>query len=88
MSYNSTLCEVTFKFYQEGNTNGTNGDTEELDIILETVAGDAREDGYFITLKTNTGWSFNDRKEMNDLYYTLSNYICKVNKGYNHWICG
>ena len=30
------LSNITLRFCQEGNTNGTTNETEELDIILES----------------------------------------------------
>ena len=69
------MCEATFKYYQEGNTNGTTAETEELDITLESVCGDIRTVGYFYTIRTTSGWSINSEQDLVDLFKDIENRI-------------
>ncbi len=61
------LSRVIFEFCQEGNTNGTTNETEELNIEIDSSSFIKNEGDHFIVLKTNTGWSFDTTKELLDL---------------------
>ena len=65
MSELATLYNATFRFYQEGNTDGTTADTEELDITCMGI-GDLKEGCYYV-LKSDTGWSVDGPEEMKQL---------------------
>lgn len=60
------MCKVTYEFYQEGNTDGTTAETEELIVEVESI-GDIEQDGGYFVLKTSTGWSVNDSDELVDI---------------------
>lgn len=66
------LQTATFKFAQEGNTDGTTSDTEELLIEVESV-GNLDEDGGYFVLRTN-GWSINDSNELDELFERIKNF--------------
>ena len=57
------LHSVTATFSQEGNTNGTTAEYEELEVTLESAAV-IDEDGHYVVLKSNTGWSFDSIDEL------------------------
>ncbi|MDA3854673.1 MAG: hypothetical protein PF569_00330 [Candidatus Woesearchaeota archaeon] len=61
------ISEITFKICQEGNTNGSTEKTEVLDIIVEASLFIDKKDEYFFTLKTETGWSIENKEEMGKL---------------------
>lgn len=61
------LSKVTFEFSQEGNTNGTTEECEELDIIVDSPCFINRQDGSYVVLKTKTGWSIDNSKELTDI---------------------
>jgi hypothetical protein len=61
------LHSVIFKFSQEGNTNGTTDDYEELDIELDAPATITGPDDCFIVIRTTTGWSMNSLDELQEL---------------------
>lgn len=68
------LTNITYKFIQEGNTDGTTDDTEELIIDLEGVI-DIPRDGAYMVLRTPTGWSINDKEELIELIDFVNKYI-------------
>ena len=57
------LHSVTAVFSQEGNTNGTTAEYEELEVTLESATV-IDEDGHYVVLKSNTGWSFDSIDEL------------------------
>lgn len=61
------LSEVNFRFVQDGNTNGTTEEVEVINITMEAPLYINKEDGAFITIKTETGWSINSPEELNDM---------------------
>lgn len=60
------LCKITYEFYQDGNTDGTTAETEELIIEVESI-GDIEKNGGYFVLKTPTGWSIEDSDELVDI---------------------
>ena len=56
------LTRVQATFWQEGNTAGTTNDPEILDVFLEFQLSE--EDGPFIVLKSETGWSIDSLEEL------------------------
>jgi hypothetical protein len=58
------LARAEFEFCQEGNTIGTTDQYETLTIALECQLP---REGFFPVLKTTTGWSINDSKELSEL---------------------
>ena len=60
------MSKISYKFYQEGNTDGTTAETEELIVEVESI-GDIEQDGGYFVLKTSTGWSVNDSDELVDI---------------------
>ncbi len=66
--YNSlTVSKASFSFVQEGNAMGTTEEYEELKITVDSPIGAINEDGGFLTLYTSTGWSFDDKEELEDI---------------------
>jgi hypothetical protein len=63
---NPLLQYVKFYFTQEGNTDGTTDDVEEL--IVEVEGLDILGDGGYIVLRTSTGWSINEREDLNYIF--------------------
>jgi hypothetical protein len=61
----ATLYKASFEFYQEGNTDGTTDDTEELKIECMSI-GDLSEGCYYV-LRTQTGWSVDGPEEIQQL---------------------
>lgn len=67
------LANASFTFWQEGNSDGTTDDIEEITI---SVAGTLTvSDGYYYTIKTETGWSINDISELEDIFNRISKTI-------------
>jgi hypothetical protein len=57
------LYKASFHFSQEGNTDGTTSDIEEITIDYEVVAD---EGGYFV-IRTE-GWSVDSVEELEELF--------------------
>lgn len=57
------LGKVSFHFTQEGNTEGTTSDIEEITIDYEVVA----DEGGFFILRTE-GWSVDSVEELEELF--------------------
>lgn len=65
------LSKIVFTFYQEGNTNGTTNEDEDLEITVESCCGSIDEDGGFYVLRSNSGWSINGVNELVELFDKL-----------------
>lgn len=63
---NPLLHYVKFCFTQEGNTDGTTNDVEEL--IVEVEGLDILKDGGYVVLRTSTGWSINELEDLNYIF--------------------
>lgn len=66
-----TLSKITYSFYQEGNTDGTTDETEELIVEVEGVF-DVIEEGGYMVMRTPTGWSINNKEELNYIFDIIS----------------
>lgn len=71
-----TLAEVTFGFYQDGNTLGTTEEYEKLEVTVESQVGDVT-DGPFFVIRTK-GWSVDGVFELDDLFKRIKNSIEKA----------
>lgn len=67
------LTNVAFTFWQDGNSDGTTEDIEEITIDIVGVL--TVSDGYYYTIKTETGWSINDPSELEELFNKISKII-------------
>ena len=67
------LTNIIYKFIQEGNTDGTTDETEELIVELEG-ATDILTDGAYMILRTPTGWSMNDKEELVELLDSINKF--------------
>lgn len=56
------LVGVNFNFTQEGNTLGSTNGMEVMDVSLEYQLDS--ESGPFFVLRTETGWSFDDKEDI------------------------
>jgi len=65
MSDQPVMHRASFEFYQEGNTDGTTDETEELKIECMGI-GDLTEGCYYV-LRTQTGWSIDSPEELKQL---------------------
>lgn len=66
------LEQVVYTFSQEGNTNGTTQEFEELEITNESVLDCLTEDKGFYVIRT-TGWSIDNEEEIIELFKTVKN---------------
>jgi hypothetical protein len=57
-----SIESVVVTFTQDGNSNGTTEEVETIEVRLEGVLCDAKEDHYFV-IKTE-GWSFDSVEEI------------------------
>lgn len=60
------LSKIHLEFSQEGNTNGTTEEYEELDVTLESPLF-IDTDGHYLVIKTKTGWSFDEIEDLTEL---------------------
>lgn len=61
------LDKISYYFTQEGNTLGTTSESEEMIVDVETQLGSIEKDGGFLVIRSNSGWSVNDVKELTDM---------------------
>lgn len=66
MDKNPWLTKASFTFSQDGNTNGTTTDYEELIIDIES-SEDIREGHSYFVIRTSTGWSISTPDEIYEL---------------------
>lgn len=60
------MYKITYEFYQDGNTDGTTAETEELIVEVESIGDIVKDGGYFV-LRTPTGWSIEDSSDLVDI---------------------
>lgn len=58
------LNKITYEFSQEGNTDGTTEDQEELTVEIQGCIGSIDTSGGYLVLRTKTGWSISDADEL------------------------
>jgi len=69
------LTDAKFSFMQDGNTDGTTGDIEDITFEIETVPGmDTDEEGFYYVIRTG-GWSFTDLDELSNLVNKVKNMV-------------
>jgi hypothetical protein len=73
MSDKPVMYKASFEFYQQGNSDGTTDETEELKIECMGI-GDLSEGCYYV-LTTQTGWSIENPLEMKQLLDRVDNMI-------------
>jgi hypothetical protein len=69
------LERCVFEFSQEGNTNGTTGDYEDLTISCESSLGIDNDGGCFYVLKSESGWSIDNVNDLQELFDRLQTVI-------------
>ena len=74
------LIKASFTFSQEGNTNGTTSEYEDLIIECESSLGIDHDKGCFYVLKTE-GWSIDNVDELQELLNRVTKAIQGGNNG-------
>ena len=74
------LESASFTFSQEGNCLGTTDTMEQLTIECNSDFGIDESEGCFYVLKTETGWSIDDVKELEELINRCNNVILNNKK--------
>lgn len=69
------LDKVIFEFTQKGNTDGTTEDTEFLTIEMQSCLESLTKQPGYLVLRTETGWSINDPKELDDIINYVKNVL-------------
>jgi hypothetical protein len=69
------LERCVFEFSQEGNTNGTTGDYEDLTISCESSLGIDNDGGCFYVLKSESGWSIDNVNDLQELFDRIQTVI-------------
>lgn len=77
------LESASFTFSQEGNCLGTTDTMEHLTIECSSDFGIDEGLGCFYVLKTQTGWSIDDVKELEELINRCNGIILKDKKESN-----
>ena len=80
MSDKPKLEKCSFSFMQDGNTNGSTDEYEELTIECESSLGIDNDEGCFYVLKTN-GWSIDNISDIQELLDRINKSI----QGGNKW---
>ena len=79
MSDKPKLEKCSFSFIQDGNTNGSTHECEELTIECESSLGIDNDEGCFYVLKTN-GWSIDNVSDIQELFDRINKSIQGGNK--------
>jgi hypothetical protein len=66
------LEEIVYKFTQDGNTDGTTDNYEELTVTVQASTGSIDIDGGYLVIRTPTGWSIDSSSELLDILTTVS----------------
>lgn len=75
MEENTWLTKIVYEFTQDGNTDGTTKSEEILNIEVQCGTDSIEKEGGYLVLRTPTGWSINDSKEINELLKLVENGI-------------
>ena len=75
MSDKPKLDKCSFTFTQEGNTNGSTDEYEDLTILCESSLGIDNDKGCYYVLKTETGWSMDNVNELQELFNRIDKII-------------
>ena len=68
------LYKANFEFTQQGNSNGTTQEIETLSINCESVGTHE----FFFVLKSDSGWSIDDVKELQELFKKIENCLAQL----------
>lgn len=79
MEDRATLSKITYEFFQDGNTDGTTEQTEELVVEVEGAVGSIEKFGGYLVIRTRTGWSVNNPKEFEELLNIVKNGVSSEN---------
>jgi hypothetical protein len=71
---------LSFTFSQEGNCVGTTGGYEEITIECESSLGIDYDEGGYYVLKSETGWSVDGVKDLQELFDRINRVIEKNEK--------
>ena len=69
------LERCVFEFSQEGNTNGTTSNYEDLTISCESSLGIDNDGGCFYVIKSESGWSINNVNDLQELFDRIQKVI-------------
>jgi hypothetical protein len=75
MSENPKLEKCSFTFMQEGNSNETTDEVEELVVECQSSLGIDRDEGCFYVFKTSTGWSMENANDLQCLFDRINKVI-------------
>jgi hypothetical protein len=70
----TSLFKASFEFIQDGNSDGTTSDIEDLTINCESI--DAT--GCYYVLSTTTGWSIDGPEEIQNLIERINKSIKEI----------
>jgi hypothetical protein len=68
------LYKANFEFTQQGNSNGTTQKYESLLIDCESSGTDE----FFFVLKSDSGWSIDNVKELQELFLRIENCLVQL----------
>ena len=68
------LYKANFEFTQQENSNDTTEEIETLSIDCESVGTHE----FFFVLKTDSGWSIDDVKELQELFLRIENCLAQL----------
>lgn len=66
------LGKIIYEFTQEGNTDGTTDEFEELSIEVQGCATSIEQGGGYHVIRTKTGWSYDDPQDFMDILVLIS----------------
>jgi hypothetical protein len=75
MSENPKLEKCSFTFMQEGNSNETTDEVEELVVECQSSLGIDNDEGCYYVLKTSTGWSIDNVNDLQNLFDRINKVI-------------
>lgn len=76
------MAGVSIRFVQNGNTNGTTCDVEDLEISVESP--DLIDDeGHFLVIKSTSGWSIDSAGELLRVIDAVSQSVTELYKTLN-----
>ena len=75
MSEKPKLEKCSFTFMQEGNSNETTDEVEELVVECQSSLGIDNDEGCYYVLKTSTGWSIDNVNDLQNLFDRINKVI-------------
>jgi hypothetical protein len=72
------ITNISFSFIQEGNTDGTTADYEDLKVDIVGGIEGIQNGSFYYVMRSNSGWSFDSMQELMDTFKVVTKSVQNV----------